>query len=985
MSKFLYHLLLQAVRKEGRHLMAGKLTLIFVCSAIVYLAMLGIAIPVLAQTTQTFQYVIPRFTGNAGSELIISNLSSVPANPEVTFRDSIQGLVADTTITISAGTQQRLTASSFSLSSFQGSVVVASSAPLSVIATLAAAGGFESVAPAASSADLIVPISQGTTGSMRLTIFNPDNRQTSVVIVPVATNGSAVGGAQLAVAALGTLTADIASLFPQSSGSPQDISHVLIHVPTTILGPQHQVFAQAGMFSFSDPAEGIAVPHADFSEVTAVPVSAAALSGMFPFFVQGGDYVTELQFINPGSNAGSVTLTARGLDGNVVPGTAATSIVVPATGAVRHSVQRIFNLGAGITVGSVVFQSTMPVVAAEAIASVSQSGFVVLPVGPQANTNFVFSVRDSNPQSFLGLALLNPSASPANLTLQYISDAGAAVASTTLTINPSTEAARTLADLLPNARNAGFIYITSNVPIIATALEGALDNSILGALPPMHSQPDYPGPTSTASPAPPPPPSGFGSAAPVLASFGALPAPLIAGNPGFTTTITGTGFLSGVSALVNGVPVPTTLVSPTVIQVTIPPEDLAVGTILKVSAINPAPTIASSNSLDLPVSNPVPVVLTISPNNAEVRLEPNAPPLAIAVTGFGFKPGAVITVNGATIPTTFQSATSLAGSIPQASLLVGGTFPVSVVNPAPSIGPAGSMPLYLANLLPILTSVDAGQMSFDANRPAETFPAPVILRGSNFSTASVFELSNLCTVAGLAISPSTATVLTGTTQQFTAYLNGKATSAVTWSVNNVPGGDLTNGMITATGLYTAPAAPPSGGIVTVTAASTTSSTFATATVTITSNASTTGGVTGVGAVGASVVSSHEAVLTVTVSCAGQYSVRVRNPQPGGGISQTLSFNVLAFTPVSTPSVTSLSPNSITAGSPSFTLTITGSNFHTGAVVSFGSAVLFPAVVTSASITVTVPSYLITQSDVIPIVVTNPDATGSSNRILFTVN
>src|SRR3989454_2077544 len=626
--------------------MARKLTLIFVCSAIAYVVILGTAIPVFAQTTQNFQYVIPRFTGNAGSELIISNLSSVPANPEVTFRDSVQGLVADTTIAIAAGTQLRLTAASFSLSSFERSVLVAGSSQLSVIATLAAAGGFESVTPATSSADLIVPFSQGKTGDMRVTFFNPDNRQTTVVIVPVETNGAVIGGAQLTVGALATLTADITSLFPQSSASPQDISHLLIHVPTTILGPDHRVFVQAEMFNFSDPAEGIVAPHTDLSEVTAVPVSAAGLSGTFPFFVQGADYVTELQFINVTNNAATVTLTARGFDGNVVPGSAATSIVVPATGAVRHSVQRIFNPGAGITVGSIVFQSTAPVVAAEAISGVSQSGFVVLPVGPQPNTNFVFSIRNSNPQSFLGLALLNPSASPANLTLQYISDAGALVSSTTLTINPSTEAARTLTDLLPNARNAGFIYVTSNVPIIATALEGAIDNSILGALPAMHSQPDYPGPTSTASatPPPPPPPSGFGSAAPVLTSLGALPVPLIAGNPGFTTTITGTGFLSGVSGLVNGAPVPTTLVSPTVIQVTIPPEDLAVGTILKISAINPAPTVAPSNSLDLPVSNPVPVVLTISPNSAEVRLEPNAPPLSIAVTGFGFKQGAVITV-----------------------------------------------------------------------------------------------------------------------------------------------------------------------------------------------------------------------------------------------------------------------------------------------------------------------------------------------------
>jgi hypothetical protein len=879
--------------KEGLQVMVRKFFLIFISSAITYSVIFATAIPSFSQSTQSFQYVIPRFNSNAGSELIISNLSSVPANPEVTFRGSVQGQFADTSITIAAGSQQRLTAASFALSSFQGSVIVASSTPLSVIATLARTVGFETVAPATGSNDLVVPFSQGTTGDMSVTVFNPDNRQTAVVIVPVATNGLAVGGAQLTVGPLGTLTVDIASLFPRSSSSLQDISHLLIHVPKTILGPDHRVFAQAEMSNFSDPAEGIVIPHADFSEATAVPVSAAALSGTFPFFAQGGDYVTELQFINPGSNGGTVTVTARGLDGNVVPGTAGTSIVVPANGAVRHSIQSIFNLSPGTTVGCIVFQSTTPVVAAEAIASVSQNSFVVLPVGPQPNTNFVFSIRASNPQSLLGLAFLNPGTAPANLTLQDISDNGAAISSTTLTLNPSTETARTLADLLPSASNAGFIYVTSDVPVIATALDGAIDNSILGALPAMSSQPDYPGPTatgstgSTGSPTPSTGPSGFGSAAPVLTSFGTMPAPVIAGNPGFTTTINGTGFLAGVSALVNSVPVPTTLVSSTVIQVTIPPQDLAVGMILNVTAINPAPTVGPSNSLNLPVVNPVPSVLTISPNTATLELEPNDPPLSLTVTGFGFKQGATINVNGVNIPTTFQSSTSLTGLVPPTSLQLGGTTAVSVVNPDPSAGPSASVPLYVLNLVPVLTSVETDrQLTFDSSRPTQTYPATIIVRGSNFSSASIFEVSTC-------------------------------------------------------------GAPAS-------------------------------------TIGAALVSSHEANLPITITCVGQYKVDVRAPQPGGGTSQTLSFNVIAATPATPPAITSFNPPTAPGLNVPFTLTITGTNFEQGALVGFGSAVLTPKSVTSTTIMVDIPGYLINEHGQIPVVVTNPDAGGSSNRALFPV-
>ncbi len=215
-------------------------------------------------------------------------------------------------------------------------------------------------------------------------------------------------------------------------------------------------------------------------------------------------------------------------------------------------------------------------------------------------------------------------------------------------------------------------------------------------------------------------------------------------------------------------------------------------------------------------------------------------------------------------------------------------------------------------------------------------------------------------------------------------------------MNDVAGGNFTVGSISSTGLYTAPPAVPDPATVSVKVTSSSDPTkFAVATVTITSTpTATTGGVTGVGAVGATVVGSHEAVMTVTINCTGQYMVDVRNPQPGGGVSKTSAFNVVPFTPSSSPTIDDpafnsaptlgLFPPVAPARSPDFTLTITGSNFQPGAVVSFGSAVLFPALVTSTTITVTVPAYLVTQPGLVPVVVTNPTG-GSSNRVLFGVN
>ena len=54
------------------------------------------------------------------------------------------------------------------------------------------------------------------------------------------------------------------------------------------------------------------------------------------------------------------------------------------------------------------------------------------------------------------------------------------------------------------------------------------------------------------------------------------------------------------------------------------------------------------------------------------------------------------------------------------------------------------------------------------------------------------------------VTPSAATVEVFTTQQFTAAINGLPSTAVTWQVNGVSGGNATTGTISASGLYSAP-------------------------------------------------------------------------------------------------------------------------------------------------------------------------------------
>lgn len=88
------------------------------------IAFLAAASPALAQTAGGFRYAIPRFTSKLGSELIVANLSSRLATPEITLVDSATGQFADIFVNLQAGTQTRFTAQSFGLSSFEGSILV---------------------------------------------------------------------------------------------------------------------------------------------------------------------------------------------------------------------------------------------------------------------------------------------------------------------------------------------------------------------------------------------------------------------------------------------------------------------------------------------------------------------------------------------------------------------------------------------------------------------------------------------------------------------------------------------------------------------------------------------------------------------------------------------------------------------------------------------------------------------------------------------
>jgi len=114
---------------------------------------------------------------------------------------------------------------------------------------------------------------------------------------------------------------------------------------------------------------------------------------------------------------------------------------------------------------------------------------------------------------------------------------------------------------------------------------------------------------------------------------------------------------------------------------------------------------------------------------------------------------------------------------------------------------------------------------------------------------------------------------------------------------------------------------------------------------------------------------------------GTLRISVGTAPPGGGASKELTFEVQ--NPV--PALTQLSPLSAVAGSPTTTLTLSGTSFVAGAKVAFGTTDLTTTFTSATELSATVPAALLATSGSFPIKVTNPaPGGGASTTIVFTV-
>jgi IPT/TIG domain len=371
---------------------------------------------------------------------------------------------------------------------------------------------------------------------------------------------------------------------------------------------------------------------------------------------------------------------------------------------------------------------------------------------------------------------------------------------------------------------------------------------------------------------------------PVLTSIN--PASATAGGSAFSLTVNGSNFVPGSLVRWNGTDRPTTYVSPTQLQAAISDTDIATAGSADVNVFNAGPGGGLSGTLSFtinsaPANNPVPVLTNINPNSATA----GGPGFTLTVNGSNFIGSSVVRWNGANRTTTYVSPTQLQATITAADIATAGNAAVTVFNPGPGGGLSASQTFTINaapvnNPVPALTSINPNAAT--AGDPGFT----LTLNGNNFIASSVVRWNG---------ANRTTTYVSPTQLQanIPAADVAAAGSAAVTVFNPGPGGGLSAGQT-----FTINAAPVNNPVPTLTS--------------INPNAATAGDpgfsltVLGSNFVAGSVVrwngadrattfvSSSELradISTADLSSAGNASVSVFNPAPGGGVSSSQTFTV----------------------------------------------------------------------------------------------
>ncbi len=421
------------------------------------------------------------------------------------------------------------------------------------------------------------------------------------------------------------------------------------------------------------------------------------------------------------------------------------------------------------------------------------------------------------------------------------------------------------------------------------------------------------------------------------------------GGPSFTLTVYGSNFITSSSVLWNGTARPTTYLGSTQLSAAISSSDIASPGTANVSVFNPGPGGGTSSGLAFPVGAPTgSAAYTIWPNSTDPG--PNA----------GWKDPSPVELG-------LRFRSDVAGSVTSVR------FFKQTFNTGTHIG---SLWTDNGTLLGQATFTSESNFGWQT----VTFPSPIAIQANTVYVASYHSTAGYASTPGFfatnGVDAPPLHALANTVEANGLYLYGSSPAFPQKTQNS------TNYWV---------------DVVFVTGGGTSSNPVPSLT-SISPNSTTVGGtaftltVSGSNFINGSIIlwnganratsflntSTLSTVIPASdISSAGTATVSVFNPSPGGGNSAGQTFTISSSPTNPIPSLTSISPNSATAGNPGFTLTATGANFIPSSFVTWNGTSRPTTFVNSGTLQAAISGSDVASAGSATLAVTNP-APGGGN-------
>jgi hypothetical protein len=309
--------------------------------------------------------------------------------------------------------------------------------------------------------DQIIPLAAGQT---ELNIINPNFLNVPVTIRLFGANGQMGPTITRTLPNAGAFQAQVPGLF----GSVDMAEARYLRITST----GAKIASSAVIRGYLVPEESLVVNGVNVSGGTNLT---------FPHVINGSlgaaNYTTVLGITNMSPSSQIVSVEFHPDSGSAITA----ERTLPGGASLRETAASLFVLPADFRSGWVRVVGSAAVAGFAAYADSVGGGLAVVPPGT-AQTKFFFShIANGPPQWQTGIALVNASASPAAVDVFALTPSGSLLGGSNISLDPGRKAARVLDELIPQTSgvNAGFVFVSSNVPIQGIQLFYTRDLKVL--------------------------------------------------------------------------------------------------------------------------------------------------------------------------------------------------------------------------------------------------------------------------------------------------------------------------------------------------------------------------------------------------------------------------------------------------------------------------------------------------------------------------